>query len=125
VNGGCVSDLPEAVVAAYDAPFPSDEYKAGPRQMPLLVPARPDDPASEDNRRAWQVLERWRKPFLCAFSDMDPITRGAERVLRERIPGCAGQPHTTISGAGHFLQEDRGEELATVVADFIAATPID
>jgi haloalkane dehalogenase len=123
VQGGCVSQLPPEVVAAYDAPFPGEEYKEGARAFPPLVPTRPDDPASEPNRRAWKELERWRKPFLTAFSDQDPITRGGDRFLQERIPGAKGQPHTTIAGAGHFLQEDRGEELARVVVDFIARTP--
>jgi haloalkane dehalogenase len=123
INGGCTSDLAPEVVAAYDAPFPDDAYKEGARQFPLLVPTSPTDPAAGPNRAAWEVLERWEKPFLTAFSDSDPITRGGEGVLRERIPGATGQPHTTIEGAGHFLQEDRGEELARVIADFIAGTP--
>ena len=122
VNGGCTSDLSPEVVAAYDAPFPDDSYKAGVRQFPLLVPSRPDDPASEANRAAWDSLRSWTKPFLTAFSDHDPITAGADRVLRADIPGCQGQPHTTITNAGHFLQEDAGEELAGVVAAFVAAT---
>lgn len=122
VRGGCATELPPEVVAAYDAPFPDDRYKAGARQFPTLVPASPTDPAAEPNRRAWETLRRWEKPFLTAFSDQDPITRGADEVLREMIPGTRGQPHTTITGGGHFLQEDRGEELARVVVDFIAAT---
>lgn len=122
VQGGCATELPPEVVAAYDAPFPDDRYKAGARQFPTLVPASPTDPAAEPNRRAWETLRRWEKPFLTAFSDQDPITRGADEVLREMIPGTRGQPHTTIAGGGHFLQEDRGEELARVVVDFIAAT---
>jgi haloalkane dehalogenase len=123
VQGGCATPLPPEVVAAYDAPFPDDRYKAGARQFPVLVPASPDDPAAPANRRAWEALGRWEKPFLTAFSDSDPITRGGDRVLRELIPGARSQPHTTITGAGHFLQEDKGEELARVVADFIARTP--
>jgi haloalkane dehalogenase len=122
IKGGCRTTLPPEVVAAYDAPFPDDSYKAGARQFPLLVPTRPDDPASEANRRAWLVLRAWQKPFLCAFSDEDPITRGGDRAFQEMVPGAKGQRHTTISGGGHFLQEDRGEELAKVVVDFIAAT---
>ncbi len=125
VNGGCTTDLAPEVVAAYDAPFPDDTYKEGARQFPLLVPTSPDDPAAGPNTAAWEVLERWEKPFLTAFSDSDPITAGGDRVLRERIPGAKGQLHTTIEGAGHFLQEDRGGELAQVVADFIARTPRD
>ncbi|MGH2829420.1 MAG: haloalkane dehalogenase, partial [Actinomycetota bacterium] len=120
VKGGCVAGLSAEVIAAYDAPFPSDEYKAGARQFPTLVPATPDDPASAANRAAWDALQKWEKPFLTAFSDSDPITRGADRFLQAAIPGCAGQPHTTIEGAGHFLQEDKGEELAAVVNGFIA-----
>jgi haloalkane dehalogenase len=84
------------------------------------VPSSPDDPATVPNRRAWEVLRRWQKPFLTAFSDSDPITRGADSRLQEDIPGAKGQPHTTIAGGGHFLQEDRGEELARVVVDFMA-----
>jgi haloalkane dehalogenase len=122
VQGGCATALPDDVVAAYDAPFPDDRYKAGARQFPTLVPARPDDPASDANRAAWKVLREWRKPFLTAFSDKDPVTAGGDRVFRETVPGAAGQPHTTIEGAGHFLQEDRGEEFARVVVDFVGRT---
>ena len=122
VKGGCATDLPSEVIAAYDAPFPDDSYKAGARIFPSLVPTQPDDPAAEPNRRAWEVLQKWEKPFLTAFSDSDPVTKGGERVMQSRIPGAQGQPHTTIVGAGHFLQEDKGEELARIVVDFIAQT---
>ena len=120
VKGGCVSELSAEVIAAYDAPFPDDSYKAGARQFPLLVPTTPDDPAAVPNRKAWEVLSRWEKPFLTAFSDSDPVTRGADRLFRQVIPGAKDQPHTTIVGAGHFLQEDKGDELARVVVDFMA-----
>jgi haloalkane dehalogenase len=123
VSGGCVTSLPPEVVAAYDAPFPDDAHKAGARQFPTLVPTTPDDPASDANRAAWEVLSRWEKPFLTAFGDSDAITRGADAVLQKLIPGCQGQPHTTLQGAGHFLQEDRGEELGRAVVDFMARTP--
>ncbi len=122
VKGATITELPPEVIAAYDAPFPDDRYLAGARQFPLLVPTTPDDPASEPNRRAWEALRRWEKPFLCAFSDGDPITRGGDRVLEAAIPGAQGQPHTTITGAGHFLQEDKGEELARVVVAFVEST---
>lgn len=123
VNGGCVSTLPADVIAAYDAPFPDDSYKAGARQFPTLVPTSPDDPAAPANRAAWEGLRRFDKPFLCAFSDSDPITRGADAALRKFIPGAQGQPEVTIAGGGHFLQEDKGRELAAVVVDFINASP--
>ena len=123
VNGGCVNDLSADVVAAYDAPFPDDRYKEGARQFPLLVPTNPDDPASDANRAAWASLGHFDRPFLCAFSDSDAITRGAESVLQGHIPGADTQSHTTISDAGHFLQEDQGEQLAHVVIEFIAANP--
>ena len=119
VKGGCAGELSSAVIAAYDAPFPDDRHKAGARQFPLLVPASPDDPAAPANRAAWEVLRRWTKPFLTAFSDSDPITQGGDRIFQRDIPGCQGQPHTTIAGGGHFLQEDKGEELARVVIEFI------
>jgi haloalkane dehalogenase len=122
VDGGCTSDLEPDVIAAYDAPFPDETFKEGARQFPVLVPTSPDDPASEANRAAWATLEQFTKPFLCAFSDSDPITAGADRALLRRIPGTTGQPHRTIEGGGHFLQEDRGEELASVVVAFMRAT---
>jgi haloalkane dehalogenase len=122
INFGCTTDLAPDVVAAYDAPFPDDSFKAGARQFPMLVPTSPDDPAAAPNRAAWQVLEQWTKPFLTAFSDQDPVTGGGELVLQKLIPGADGQPHTTTTGAGHFLQEDRGPELAAVVVDFIRTT---
>lgn len=122
INGGTTTDLSAEVIAAYDAPFPDDRYTAGARIFPSLVPTSPDDPAHDDNVAAWEVLSRFERPFLCAFSDSDPITAGGERVFLERVPGTKGQPHTTIEGGGHFLQEDRGPELAKVLVDFIAAT---
>jgi haloalkane dehalogenase len=123
VNGGCATTLAPDVIAAYDAPFPDDTYKEGARQFPMLVPTSPDDPASEPNRAAWKVLEQWDKPFLTAFSDSDPVTAGAEKVFQSVVPGARGREHPTIMGAAHFLQEDKGEELAAVVVDFIRATP--
>jgi haloalkane dehalogenase len=120
VNSGCTTDLDEATLAAYNAPFPDETYKEGARQFPLLVPSTPDDPAAPANRKAWEMLEQWTKPFLCAYSDQDPITARADDVFKKMVPGCKGQPHTTIEGGGHFLQEDRGPELAKVIAEFIA-----
>lgn len=122
VKGGCVSELSREVIAAYDAPFPDDHYLAGARQFPLLVPTSPDDPASAPNRKAWETLSRWQNPFLTAFSDSDAITRGADLFLQSAIPGAKGQPHTTIVGAGHFLQEDKGPELAKVIVNFMQLT---
>ncbi|GAA3179393.1 haloalkane dehalogenase [Blastococcus jejuensis] len=122
VQGACTTALPDEVVAAYDAPFPDDAYKAGARAFPELVPTRPDDPAAAANRAAWEVLERWEKPFLTAFSDGDPITRGGDRAFQARVPGTRGLPHVTLTG-GHFLQEDAGPELAAVVAEFVGSAP--
>ena len=106
-------------VEAYRAPFPSDEYKAGARQFPLLVPTDPDDPASEDNRRAWQVLMQWNKPALMCFSDSDPITGGGDRAFLKRVPGTKDQPHITLKGH-HFIQEEDGETWAHAVVDWIS-----
>lgn len=124
IAGGCVSTLPPDVIAAYDAPFPDDSFKAGARQFPTLVPTSPDDPAAPANRAAWEELRRFDKPFLCAFSDSDPITKGGDAPLRKLIPGAQGQPEVTIAGGGHFLQEDKGPELATVVVDFVTSNPM-
>lgn len=123
VNGGCQTDLSPEVIAAYDAPFPDESYKEGARQFPMLVPTSPDDPASPANRKAWDGLISFERPFLCAFSDRDPITGGADKPLREFVAGAQGQRHTTIEGGGHFLQEDCGPALARVVVNFIATTP--
>jgi haloalkane dehalogenase len=122
LQGATTSELSPEVMAAYDAPFPDESYKAGARRFPALVPIRPDDPASEANRRAWESLRGFDKPFLTAFSDKDPVLGHMAEPLRAPIPGAQGQPHTTIEGGGHFLQEDCGPELARVVADFIART---
>jgi haloalkane dehalogenase len=122
VDGGCTSDLPAEVVAAYDAPFPDDTFTAGARIFPSLVPTSPDDPAAAANRSAWEALARFDRPVLTAFSDGDPITAGGDRVFQRTVPGAQGRDHVTIAGGGHFLQEDRGPELARVVADFVAGT---
>ena len=123
INGGCASDLNADVMAGYDAPYPDESYKEGARQFPLLVPTSTDDPESGPNRAAWEVLEQFDRPFLTAFSDQDAITAGGDKAFQTRVPGTKGQPHTTIGGGGHFLQEDRGPELARVVNDFIDRTP--
>ena len=122
IQGGTKTRLPKDVVAAYNAPFPDESYKAGAKIFPMLVPTSPNDPATVPNRKAWEVLKQWEKPFLTAFSDGDPITQGADEVLRNLIPGTQGQDHTIIRGGGHFLQEDRGLELARVVTNFIRKT---
>jgi len=123
IKGGTATELPQAVIDAYNAPYPDESFKEGARQFPLLVPTNTDNPATADNRAAWEQLKQWDKPFLTAFSDSDPITAGGEKIMQKLIPGAAGQNHTTIINGGHFLQEDQGEKLAEVVADFIAANP--
>jgi haloalkane dehalogenase len=122
VSRSSVSPLSDAEIAAYDAPFPDQSFKAGARVFPTLVPTSPDDPAHDANVRAWEALERFEGPFLCAFSDGDPIFPGGQREFIDRVPGAAGFTHPTIEGAGHFLQEDKGPELARVIAEFIGAT---
>lgn len=117
-------ELGDDVKAAYDAPFPDGGYKAGPLAMPLLVPISPEDPAARANKAAWQVLRQWQKPFITAFSDGDPITRGGDRIFQRLVPGAQGQKHTTIADAGHFLQEDKGPELAAVVNTFMRDNPL-
>jgi len=120
IAGAVTCELAPEVIAAYDAPFPDESFKAGARQFPVLVPTSSDDPASDDNKAAWEVLKQWDKPFLTAFSDSDPVTGGGEKVFQKLVPGTKGQPHTIIKNGGHFLQEDQGEALAQVVNDFIA-----
>jgi haloalkane dehalogenase len=120
VKSSCVTELSTEVIAAYDAPFPDDTYKAGARIFPSLMPMTADDPATPDSIAAWEVLERFDKPVVCCFSDQDPVTRGGDRVFQRRIPGASGQPHVTIADAGHFVQEDKSPELVGVILDAIA-----
>lgn len=121
VSGGCATRLSPDVIAAYDAPFPDDTYKEGARQFPLLVPTSPTDPAHDANVAAWATLASFSRPFLCCFSDSDPITRGADKKFIEIVPGAKGQAHVTIEGGGHFLQEEKGPELAAILNAFIEA----
>jgi haloalkane dehalogenase len=121
VSMGCTGGLADAEIAAYDAPFPDESYKSAVKSFPGLIPITPDNPAVPDQLRAWQSLDRFDRPLLCAFSDMDPFNKGGNKALEKRVPGAQGQPHTTITGGGHFLQEDRGAELAQVVLDFLAS----
>lgn len=115
VDGGCQRELSDAERAAYDAPFHDDVATAGARVFPALVPSSPDDPAAADQRAAWEELQGFEAPFLTAFSDGDPLTAGADRVFQKRVPGAAGQPHRTIEGAGHFLQEDQPAEVVKAI----------
>lgn len=111
VGAACASRLSPAARAAYDAPFPDDSYKAGTRAFPRLVPTQPDDPAAPANRTAWEALGRFQKPFLTVFGELDPILGKADTVLQNHVPGAMGQPHARLR-AGHFLQEDQGEDWA-------------
>jgi len=113
-----------SVKAAYDAPFPDATYKAGPLIMPQRVPVTKDHPGSAANEAAWKVFRRWEKPFLTAFSDGDPVSAGGERVFQDSVPGAQGQSHVTIEGAGHFLQEQKGKELAGVIVKFMQDNPL-
>jgi haloalkane dehalogenase len=119
VQSGCRTELSAEVLAAYDAPFPDESFMAGVRAMPRLVPTAPDDPATPANRAAWQRLSTWDRPFLVAFSDGDPITGGMAPILKRAMAGAAGLDHPVLAGAGHFLQEDAGERLGQVIAEFI------
>lgn len=123
VEAACVSKpLDPAVVAAYDAPFPSDEYTAGSRIFPSLVPTSPTDPSAGANRAAWEVLKGWTKPLVTMFSDQDPVTAGGFKPFRTLVPGAHGQPHVTITDGGHFLQEDKGGEIADLMNKFMASS---
>ncbi len=122
VQSATVSELPPEVVAAYDAPFPDDSFKVGARMWPLLIPVKPEDPADPEMRAAREILAKWDKPVLVMFSDGDPITAGGDVFFRKLIPTAAEQPEIVINGAGHFLQEDKGEEIARHIAAFVDRT---
>jgi haloalkane dehalogenase len=123
LQGATVTKLPRNVLNAYEAPFPDDTFKAGARIMPSLVPTTIDDPEHDTNKKAWEQFFKWKKPFLTAFSDSDPITKGGDTYWQENVPGAQGQNHTTIKDAGHFVQEDKGPELANLIIDFIKNNP--
>ncbi|WP_420629901.1 haloalkane dehalogenase [Candidatus Leptofilum sp.] len=124
IQGGTVTEVPKEVLAAYEAPFPDASYKAGAAVFPLLIPLKPDDPGAAEMSRAQRQLTRWTKPALVMFSDGDPITQGGDALFRRAIPGTQGQPEITIEGAGHFLQEDKGEEIAEHILDFMERTAV-
>lgn len=119
LQNATVSDLSPEVIAAYDAPFPDETYKAGAKIFPELVPIYSSEPEAVNNKAAWEVLFKWHKPFLTLFSDSDPIMAGLEKIFQKMIPGAKGQPHQIIEGAGHFLQEDKGEEIAEIMVSWL------
>jgi haloalkane dehalogenase len=121
VRFGCAQGLSDEAVAAYDAPYPNSRYKVGARVFPTLVPIHPNDPAREANERAWDMYKAWTKPFITLFATRDPVTKGGERMWQKLVPGAANQNHTKIRGAGHFVQEDKGEEVAQALVAFIHA----
>ena len=119
VKAGCAQGLTPQEVAAYDAPFPTRRHRIAARLFPGFVPTRRDDPERENNERAWEFFKRWDKPFLTLFSNRDPVTRGGHRIWQQLVPGAQGQPHAVTRGAGHFLQEDKGAEVAQAIVAFI------
>ena len=119
ISKGCARPMPDEVRAAYEAPFPDESYKAGARIFPVLVPSEATEEEALNNQAAWKVLTDYRQPFLTLFADGDPIMAGAEKILQASIPGAAGQPHKIISDAGHFIQEDAGEELADALIKWL------
>ena len=119
---GCRRGLSETEMAAYDAPFPDESFKAGARRFPALVPITPGHGSVAENKAAWRVLEKFTKPFLTAFSDSDPVTKGGDLIFQNRVPGAKGQKHVTITEAGHFLQEDKPDEIGDLIHGFIAST---
>lgn len=123
IQNGCVSKLSKEIIRAYDSPFPDESYKVGARKFPKLVPITPEDPEKIRNTQAWEFYKKFKKPFLTLFSDSDPITKGGDIFFRRMIPGAKGQKHSTIENAGHFLQEEKGELLADLLAEFIRDNP--
>jgi haloalkane dehalogenase len=121
VQGATQHQIDADVAAAYDAPFPGPWHKAGMRQFPALIPVTRTDPGTAINLATWKALSTWDRPFLTLFSDSDPATRGWEIIFQERVPGAKGQPHQILEGAGHFWQEDSGEQAAHLIVEWIKA----
>ena len=121
-RAGLTSPFPTDLAKAYEAPFPDPSYKMGPRAMPSQVPTLPTSPSLEQQAKAWEFFKSFDKPFLCAFADNDPVTRGGETQFLEQVPGTKGLPHTTIKGGGHFVQEGAPDQVAQVIIDLIRTT---
>lgn len=121
LNGGSARQLSEAEMAAYDAPFPEERFKAGARQFPALVPVTPEHASVRENEAAWKVLEAFDRPFITAFSDQDPITRGGEAIFQQRVAGAQGRKHVTLSGH-HFVQEDSPAQIAALLHELSSAS---
>ncbi len=119
VKGGTVTEMNQETIDAYNAPFPDDSYKEAARQFPLLVPNSTDDPSYQNNVEAWEILKKWEKPLLCAFSDQDHIFKGVENTFIKHIPGAEGMNHVQIQGAGHFLQEDKPAECVEAILSLL------
>lgn len=124
---GLISELvqkpsPSAALAAYDAPFPDDSYKAGPRAMSALVPTAPDHPTAAAARRIRTVLSGLHIPLRCAFGDGEVFTKPMAAGMIENFPGAAGHDHPDIPGAGHLVQEDAGPVLARAVIESFGRT---
>ena len=117
--GGSVV-LSDAEKAAFNAPYPDETYLAGARRFPSLVPLFPDDPEVAENRAAWEVLKQFDKPFMCAFADDDPVTKGGDRVFIDNVPGCQGIEHRTITNAGHFVQQEQPAQCVQAILDITA-----
>jgi len=117
VRGGVVSDLPDEVVAGYEAPFPTPSSKAGAAAFPLMVPLEASDPGASEMALVREALSLWHKPTLVMYSDSDPIfSLEAGRRMAARIPGAYFLP---VEGAAHFLQEDRGEHIAETILEWL------
>ena len=121
LNGATITELSEAEIAAYDAPFPDETYKEGARIFPSLVPTSVDDPAVPANLAAWDVFKAWDKPLICCFSDSDPVSAGGDKPFIKLVPGAEGQPHVTVENAHHFFQEDGAPQLAQIIIDAVGA----
>lgn len=119
VSQGVVNELSSEVVAAYDAPFPDENFKAGPRSFPMIMPIAADRPGVSENRAAWQKLAKWEKPLLTLFSKRAAETEVPPFKIQTHIPGAKGQPHALLADAGFFIAEDKSEELADRIIDFV------
>ncbi len=124
IQNGTNQEVPDEIIRAYEAPFPEASYKAAAKAWPLLVPTNPDMGGAEMMSDAIDKISEWEKPTFVLFSDSDPITSEVRDPLRNLIPTASEQPDVWIEGAGHFLQEEKGEEIAEHIVDFVDRTPL-
>jgi haloalkane dehalogenase len=121
VRRGCKRDPGDEIAAAYDAPYPNPESKAGARAFPLLIPLTPDAPGAEAGARSLDALRGDERPKLVLWADSDPVL--TPETGRRFAEALGTQVDHVIAEASHFLQEDAGPEIGRLIAEWLGSGP--